>query len=109
MPHEGNAELLRFVGDRKEHLARKAAVHLHVVVTVLLCASNRLATLLGGTRRDRLRPPRLWPVDDRAGDGHTRADEAALGDSPALVEVARITPHHPDAGHAIGDEERQVA
>jgi quercetin dioxygenase-like cupin family protein len=106
---EGNAELFRLVGDRKEHLARQAGVNLHVVVAVLLRAANRLAVLLGGTRRDRLRPPRLWPVDDRAGDREARPDHAAVGDAPALLQVVRVAPHHANAGDPVRDEERQVA
>ena len=105
---EGQPDLLRFVGDGEVGLAWEERVDLDEVGALVLEVADGAACLLLVRDPHGARPHGLGPVEERAAGDDPRAHERAGGDplAPRLEEL-EVAAHVADAGHAVGDEERQ--
>src|SRR5271170_7381819 len=99
-----NALLFGFVGDGEILLAGQELIYLDEIGAVLLRLVDDLSSLLFAAHRDRSRPERFRPVDNRAAYRHARTKPLpGFNLLPPFLMPGRA-PHDAYPGHAVGDE-----
>ncbi len=108
VPFKRDAALFGFIRYGKIGRARQQRIDFDKIRAVLNGLRDRAPAfdvIAGGQRAG---PDRFWPVDNGAGDEHARPDQFTLLDLLAPLMVLREAPHNPNAGDAIGNEQRQI-
>src|SRR5580698_4390600 len=104
MSHKRNPLLLGFISNGEVLLTRQALVHLHKIRPMLLGHVDSLASLLFCAHGNRSRPIARWPIDDRTGNPHARAEQLPGFDLLSPLVVVGEAPHDANPGYTIGDE-----
>jgi len=106
--HEGNAELLGFVGDREHRLPWNQRLKLDEVGAPALQVAHGASAIVGIRDGDRAREARLGTVEHFPGNDESRTrDDPQRYFFPPLQQDVEIAPHVADAGDSVGDEERE--
>jgi hypothetical protein len=103
---EGDAELLRLVGDREHCVPGDERLELDEVGPALLHLPHGAPAVLRRRDRDRAREARLLTVEHRSAQDDARTGERSLRDLlPPAEQLLELAAHVAHAGDAVGEEQ----